>query len=222
MPDHIQFNIPLIDNALDQYYDDLDALALLVLNGTINESDFMEEMTRLVLAMLLLAFATAGGNQTLPGADTLFEQARAQSLSSIALLADDIFSGRYSARTAAQASEGRPEQTAAEGRGKLQNRLVLWVNGAGAMYNEGLIYQDAALNPETGLVEVILYMWVIGATEEHCADCLLFNGMILTAEEWRSLPRPQSPDLECGGWHCDCRYVRIFVGESVGLENLGI
>lgn len=218
MPPYIRFNTPAIDDQLARYYSDLDALMLLALNGRINEGDFTEELTRLVLAMLLLAFATAGGNQSLPGAAELLERRRRQSLSSIAILADDIYSGRYSART--EAEPGRPVQTADEGLDKLRNRLTLWVNSAGAMYNESLIYQTAVLNPETGQMEEPLYAWILGPTE-HCTDCLTFSGFILPASEWRRLPRPQDYQLECRGFNCQCSYRQVSGDSAVtNLDEL--
>ncbi len=54
------------------------------------------------------------------------------------------------------------------------------------------------------------YQWQLGATEKHCRDCARLNGQIHRASEWRSAGiRPQSPDLECGGWNCDCRLVPV-------------
>ena len=50
------------------------------------------------------------------------------------------------------------------------------------------------------------YVWRLGNTREHCADCLRLDGQVHTADEWRRAAiRPQSPNLECGGWNCDCR-----------------
>lgn len=50
-----------------------------------------------------------------------------------------------------------------------------------------------------------LFQWQLGATEEHCNDCLNRNGQIKTGLEWQADILPQSHDLECGGWHCDCK-----------------
>jgi hypothetical protein len=52
--------------------------------------------------------------------------------------------------------------------------------------------------------------WQLGATEKHCTDCAFLNGQIKRASEWRAAGiKPQSPDLECGGWNCDCRLVVV-------------
>lgn len=65
------------------------------------------------------------------------------------------------------------------------------------------------------------YMWQLGATERHCKDCLHLNGQIHTAEEWKAAGiQPQSPDLECGGWNCDCRLVYIPGYEGQGMGSI--
>lgn len=61
--------------------------------------------------------------------------------------------------------------------------------------------------------------WKIGQTEKHCSDCLHLNGQIHRASEWAAAGiKPQSPDLECGGWHCDCRFEKIadYSGDGEG------
>lgn len=63
------------------------------------------------------------------------------------------------------------------------------------------------------------YQWRLGATERHCRDCAHLNGQIHRASEWRAAGiMPQSPDLECGGWNCDCSLVLIpdYEGEGDG------
>lgn len=58
------------------------------------------------------------------------------------------------------------------------------------------------------------FRWELGNTEEHCTDCLALNGQVKTSSEWLSAGiAPQSPDLECGGWLCDCKFVQV-VDES--------
>lgn len=51
------------------------------------------------------------------------------------------------------------------------------------------------------------YAWRLGNTEEHCVDCLRLNGQVHTAASWRAAGiQPQSYDLTCGGWNCDCSF----------------
>jgi hypothetical protein len=50
-------------------------------------------------------------------------------------------------------------------------------------------------------------VWLIGGTEEHCTDCLGYHGRVYRASTWaRYGIKPQSFDLECNGWNCDCRF----------------
>lgn len=63
------------------------------------------------------------------------------------------------------------------------------------------------------------YQWRLGATERHCTDCAHLHGQIHRASEWRTAGiSPQSPDLECGGWNCDCRFVAVpdYQGDGEG------
>jgi hypothetical protein len=88
-----------------------------------------------------------------------------------------------------------------DGWSRIIKRLSLWTNHGIGAFNDGIL----ASKPPPG-VEEKRYVWILGNTEEHCSDCLRLNGVVLTASEWgRAGIRPQSPDLECGGWHCDCR-----------------
>lgn len=49
--------------------------------------------------------------------------------------------------------------------------------------------------------------WVVGPTE-HCEDCARLNGRVYRASVWERYGlRPQSRDLACGGWRCQCTLV---------------
>lgn len=49
--------------------------------------------------------------------------------------------------------------------------------------------------------------WVYGDTQ-HCVDCEDLNGQTHTVEEWIKIGFvPQSPDLSCKGFFCDCKFV---------------
>lgn len=85
----------------------------------------------------------------------------------------------------------------------------LWTRAHEGVYATGQVNTRA----ETWL------MWQLGATEKHCKDCLHLNGQIHTANEWRAAGiQPQSPDLDCGGWNCDCRLMEVpgYTGTGVG------
>lgn len=47
--------------------------------------------------------------------------------------------------------------------------------------------------------------WQFGNTIEHCSDCAKYNGQTKTRAEWQEIGLvPQSPELECQGYQCDC------------------
>lgn len=58
--------------------------------------------------------------------------------------------------------------------------------------------------------------WELGATEDHCADCLFYAGQVHRMSTWtRYNALPQARGLECGGWNCDCRLTET-AGKAVG------
>jgi hypothetical protein len=74
----------------------------------------------------------------------------------------------------------------------------LWTRSFDALFSKGQTY-----DPEDPR-----YIWRIGSTIEHCVDCLDMDGQSHTASEWEAAGiRPQSPDLACGGYNCDCSLV---------------
>jgi hypothetical protein len=79
----------------------------------------------------------------------------------------------------------------------LMNRAALWVNR----------YKDITNRAKTMACGDQKLMWVLGKTKEHCASCLKLNGKVKRASQWdRAGIRPQHPDLECGGWRCECSF----------------
>lgn len=50
-----------------------------------------------------------------------------------------------------------------------------------------------------------MLLWRLGETEEHCESCIAANGQIHRARDWARYVTPNSDELICGGWHCDCR-----------------
>jgi hypothetical protein len=198
--------IVTVDEQLASYYTDMDELTVAALAGRVDEQQFKKEAERLAMAVLVLLFLLGGGDQA-KQQTALTERIQKQK-QSIDLLADDIYSGRYSARTAEQVKPGRPEQTADEARAKLLNRLVMWVTAVYAGYNIGRIFQSPRLDMETGQLVEPAEQWRRGATKEGCTDCVTLDGVVLTVSDWQRLYRagvyPQSGDLECTGRYCLC------------------
>lgn len=54
-----------------------------------------------------------------------------------------------------------------------------------------------------------MYEWVLGATEQHCKDCLRLNGQRHRLKDWHERGwLPGVFDLECKGFNCDCKLQR--------------
>jgi hypothetical protein len=54
-----------------------------------------------------------------------------------------------------------------------------------------------------------MYEWVLGATEDHCSDCLRLNGQRHRLREWHIRGwLPGDPKLECKGFNCDCKLTK--------------
>ncbi len=81
--------------------------------------------------------------------------------------------------------------------GPLLNRAQLWINR----------YQDVQNQAKQMAQNDPILQWVYGDTE-HCGDCLKLNDKKKRASTWRRYGiRPQSPDLECHGYNCQCQLV---------------
>jgi hypothetical protein len=75
------------------------------------------------------------------------------------------------------------------------SRADLWVNR----------YPEARSLGEALGAKNIKATWVLGATEEHCRTCLGFFGRTYRYETWlANEAMPQSQNLCCGGYRCDC------------------
>ena len=85
---------------------------------------------------------------------------------------------------------------------KAENRVQLWVNTLYRAETEGKV----SAPPIAGIE--MKFRWQLGGTEEHCETCLALSGVVMVASDWQKLGlRPQHPDLECGGWNCDCQLI---------------
>lgn len=86
-------------------------------------------------------------------------------------------------------------------RGKLTpllRRSDLWVNKYDKVFNQAkaMAGRDQKL------------MWVRGMTKQPCRDALKLNGRVYRASTWaKHNILPQSIDLECRGFNCQCKLV---------------
>ena len=163
-------------------------------------------MRRLALAAIALAFALGGGSEEVEGAAGKLAEQRRLAEQSVEALADSIYSGEYDEL---EETERTPGQTDERGQERLAARLGLWVVTMAGIYALGQVHTPPRLD-SSGEITEQAYMWQLGNTVQHCTDCASLDGQIHTAEEWRRAGiMPQSPDLECGGWNCDCRLVPV-------------
>lgn len=87
----------------------------------------------------------------------------------------------------------------------ITNRVGMWINSGLRAFNVGQIFAPTPAGEDEPR-----FMWKRGATENPCKDCESLDGQIKTASEWQKAGiEPQSPDLECGGWNCQCRFVAV-------------
>lgn len=49
------------------------------------------------------------------------------------------------------------------------------------------------------------YIWLWGATEEHCTQCAWLQGVVAFGSVWKASGWvPKGSNLECGGFNCEC------------------
>jgi hypothetical protein len=201
---------------IDDYQQQLNALAQQAVAGEVTQAEFESSLGALTTAILTLSLlnglddtdneaaqlltdaallileddspeAQEAGLETLTDPIILEEalplEASIELQDEIALalastLATDIFVGQY---------ENDPDG--------LATRLNMWGITAAGLFAAGQLIG----HPE------MLFTWHLGATANHCSDCLGFDGQTMTGAEWQATGlRPQSRDLECNGFFCDC------------------
>jgi len=83
----------------------------------------------------------------------------------------------------------------------VDSRLQMWINRYEDVRNQAIMY---TADEKTKMI------WIYGDTQ-HCETCAALNGIVAYAREWdESGLQPQSPpnpNLECGGWHCQCQLI---------------
>lgn len=191
----IETGDPLADAKLAEYDAELQALIERAHGGELNKRELRDELERVAVAMILLLFLLSGGDPDSAGGARYLSSMRRVHKSSARKLATDVFNRRYLPDDASDPAQIKARAAA------LTARIALWVKTGLSAVTQGRIYQRSRVG-----VDEPRYTWRLGATEQHCKDCLRLNGVTLTASEWARIGiQPQSPQLECGGWNCDCR-----------------
>jgi hypothetical protein len=81
---------------------------------------------------------------------------------------------------------------------RTMTRAELWVNRYNAIRHlaQSMACADQKLK------------WVLGPTRDHCEDCSKYAGRVHRASIWAKYATlPQSRDLECKGFRCQCQLV---------------
>lgn len=114
------------------------------------------------------------------------------------------FLPRFVADAFAESQKGRVLDKLKDTAAGIGARVELWGNALREALNLGRIFHR---NKEAE------FEWRLGATEEHCADCLAQHGKVRKASEWQQLAGvliyPQSRALSCKGYNCDCALYQV-------------
>jgi hypothetical protein len=165
-------------------------------SGEIQEDEFNEELVALMALMLLTAVNEGRGvavdtpiNDAPQEIQEQYSEAMTQTRQSARNLWREVENGAFSENE---------QRTAERAREMAENRGNLWGASLADFYWLGLVFNEALERLE----------WRLGATEQHCGDCLRLDGQVHTRTEWiASGWRPKTRGLECGGWLCDCSLV---------------
>jgi HK97 family phage portal protein len=173
---------------VQDYEDDILDLIEQANDGEIDEDEFKEALTDIVIAFVLAAFLDGSGlSQDQLGEEELqaITEEAEQALLGVENLAEDVFSGRLGG-----GNESQLDTLA---------RVGLWAGVGLSVYNLGLLF-----DPSDPFIK-----WVIDPAKDNCSTCLAQNGKVLRASEWRQLGLwPQGRMLECKGYNCGCRPVK--------------
>lgn len=99
--------------------------------------------------------------------------------------------------------------------GERAKRIVMWITSVLGSYTLGQLY----------LPDDVLLQWLASILKQNCRLCQLLDGQVHYVVDWRNWYKstnlkPQSHDLDCGGWQCGCIYIKTLDNPS-GLLPLG-
>jgi len=155
--------------------------------GTITEDEFITETESLVAAEIINMYLHASGKTVAQLSD---EDKRIISEQTEINL--DAIPGLYVSAISFGGDDETPEDEL------IENRVGLWGVGLMAVYTLGFL---------RGGDEEEHIGWQLGPTD-HCNSCLDNSQRVLTRSQWVALGTyPQSHELACGGWRCQCSWV---------------
>ena len=198
---------------IDAYLDELEAIAL---DESLSEEERSSAIAALATAVLLAAFFLGSGPGVLPSRRA--QQRVAQASRSARNLSRDIEQGRYNEQVVVTGTVAKVTKTAPEGKAQLRRRLKLWGVSVEGSFANGQVKAPPRLDQEQMRFVEVHMRWDLGVAD-HCASCLGLDGLTLTASEWDRLGiEPQSPDLDCTGVNCKCRFTPT-LAESAGFAG---
>lgn len=198
-----------VEDELDQYQQELTDLSDQLQAGDIDDDEFQSRLEALTVAIILLAFLRGSQIEDDVMAESALAALENGGTSAVVIDWDAIpaeavedLQGEIDVSTEAGAGlgaaimAGQYEDKAAS----LASRLAMWATTALGMYGLGQLFRG---DSDPNLI------WSFGATIEHCKTCQTLNGQVHKSSEWkafyaRTSLRPQSRNLECGGFHCHC------------------
>lgn len=184
-----------VDKMVEAYTDRLARISLLATSGGIGRAEFQERMADEMRQTFEGAFRhelDLGENDPLPlAAQIEFDKILMENMNALHDLTIEVYGDDES-------TKGWLTDKLAAARDKLARRIHKWGNDLRRAANAAKTYAGGD------------FMWRLGATEKHCTDCLTNDGLVRSGEEWRLTGKlPQSRELECHGYNCDCSLVRV-------------
>lgn len=200
-----------IDQELNDYLAQLTDLASQVISGDLTSTEFQQELDALTVAILTLAIVSGLDTQSesasllKDAAELILENGYDPDLLET-LLTDELLSDALPAQAKSLLEQeievSLNSSLASEVGGYINDpynlglRLEMWRNTARGLEQYGRL----VANPDKQ------FTWHLGQTEAHCDTCRGLNGQTKTGQEWLdSGYYPASRNLDCNGYHCDCR-----------------
>jgi hypothetical protein len=157
-------------------------------NGQMSESEFVDDLARLIDEQFTRAFNEGMRNNDLDPAKDMTDAW--ESLLQDRKLTEFDYVDNFASQIVQAAKDGADI-------GPFKDRASLWAH----RYDEVVSWSQIVTRPDDR------YKWVVGPTE-HCDTCAMLNGIVATGKDWlESGYRPQGDMLICKGFNCQCEWV---------------
>lgn len=188
-----------VQDDVDVYREEIASLVLSLRNGEIKEETAVRDMQALIQGRLTASFrqgaGIADGDVLTPDETARLNEVLSPNLQLVPRFINDAIAANEKGVLLDQIKD------TVIGIG---SRIDMWGNALRESLNIGRIWNR---NKEMELE------WRIGATEQHCTDCLSQHGKVRKVSEWQQLAGvliyPQSRALQCKGYNCDCALYQV-------------